>query len=143
MEESVTVAKGVAICSCGDGRARCRFAVQPSFGASSRGFHEFPTTVRVFLSRVVATRTIGALPLRCRHLNLRRAVSDSSHQRQHSQGDAYPPGVVGPKDHQTGGRGSYWMARLTAVARSVEWSRTTKCRAISMPAETPAETPVN
>lgn len=39
---------------------------------------------------------------------------------------------------QTGGAGSYWMACRTCRARSAPASRATRCRAMSMPAETPA-----
>ena len=58
-----------------DVRARCSMSGNPRLKASSRGFHEFPTTVRGSLSRVAAARTIGALPLRCRHSSTLLAVT--------------------------------------------------------------------
>jgi hypothetical protein len=39
---------------------------------------------------------------------------------------------------QIGGCGSYWMPRRTSRARSTPASRSTRCRDMSMPAETPA-----
>ena len=51
------------------------------------------------------------------------------------------PGEPTPKPNgvaQIGGCGSYWMPRRTSRARSVPASRATRCRAMSMPAETPA-----
>lgn len=47
MEESERTVVRCYHLQCGDVRARFRFVRRPSLWASSRGFHEFPTTVRV------------------------------------------------------------------------------------------------
>jgi DNA-binding MarR family transcriptional regulator len=39
----------------------------------------------------------------------------------------------------TGGAGSYWIPRRTSLARAVDARRATRCSAMSMPADTPAE----
>src|SRR6266508_1679106 len=70
------------------------------------------------------------------HSDSKPASSASRARRTIVSGSALSPRLGAS---YTGGSGSYWMYRRISLARSTPASRASTCKAMSMPAETPAE----